>query len=63
MKELLMETIRRSKRVEFEELDKRYARFFKDEFVDTPIDLEYQREFKELLEKYNSIEKQIKEMV
>ena len=63
MKELLMETIRRSKRVEFEELDKWFERFFKDEFVDTPIDLEYQREFKELLEKYNSIEKQIKEMV
>ena len=53
MKELLMETVRRSKRVEFEELDKRFERFFKDEFVDTPIDLEYQREFKELLEKYN----------
>ena len=60
-KTILLEMVRRSKRVEFEELDRRFERFFKDEFVDTPIDLEYQREFKELLEKYNTMEKEIKE--
>ena len=59
-KVILVEMVRRSKRVEFEELDKRFERFFKDEFVGTPIDLEYQREFNELLEKYNKIEKELK---
>ena len=37
-KVILVEMVRRSKRVEFEELDKRFERFFKDEFVGTPIE-------------------------
>ena len=56
---MLLEMVRRSKRVEFEELNNRFERFFKEEFIDTPIDEEYQREFNELLRKYKKMEKEL----
>ncbi len=63
--EMVVETlaiVKREKNAKFEALDKKYEEFFKDEYVDTEIDRQYQEEFKELQEKYLPIIKELEMM-
>ncbi len=64
--EMVVETlaiVKREKNAKFEALDKKYEEFFKDEYVDTEIDRQYQEEFKELQEKYLPIIKELEMMI
>ena len=63
--EMVVETlaiVKREKNAKFEALDKKYEEFFKDEYVDTEIERQYQEEFKELQEKYLPIIKELEMM-
>ena len=63
--EMVVETlaiVKREKNAKIEALDKKYEEFFKDEYVDTEIDRQYQEEFKELQEKYLPIIKELEMM-
>ena len=54
--------VRREKNAKFEALDKKYEDFFKDEYVDTEIDRQYQEEFKTIQDKYLPIIKELEMM-
>ena len=54
--------VKREKIERFESLDKKYEEFFKEEFINTEIDAQYQEEFKELQNKYNPIIKELEMM-
>ena len=58
----VLEIVKREKNAKFEALDKKYEEFFKDEYIDTEIDRQYQEEFKELQDKYLPIIKELEMM-
>ena len=55
--------VKREKRERFESLEKKYEEFFKEEFINTEIDAQYQEEFNELQNKYNPIIKELEMMI
>ena len=58
----VLEIVKREKNAKFEALYKKYEEFFKDEYVDTEIDRQYQEEFKTLQDKYLPIIKELEMM-
>ncbi len=59
----ILKVVNLQKDLEFSELDKKYAKYFKEEYIDTPIDYKYQEEFKELQSKYHELTKPLKETI
>ena len=59
----ILKIVNKQKDLEFSELDKKYSKYFKEEYIDTPIDYKYQEEFKELQTKYHELTKPLKELI
>lgn len=59
----ILKVVNKQKALEFVELDRRYARYLKEEYIDTPIDYQYREDFMSLQNKYYELTQPLKELI